>query len=200
MKKFTLIFALAFISHLALAQNGAFGPRFSLLSTELSLSENVNNAQSGDAEFGYQFGVFARIGIRKSVMLMPEILFSDTQATISNNNQRADLDFNQINVPFNFGVKLLFLRLQVGPSFNFITKAESNLNGTIQDISDNYRKATVGYQVGVGMDLLNLFALDLKYDGALQDINKQSVLGFESDQRQKMLVFSVGLKLVSGKK
>ncbi len=181
------------------AQNGAFGPRVSLISNELSLSDNVNNAQSGDAEFGYQFGVFSRIGLGKSFMLMPELLFSDTQATVSTNNTQANLDFNQINVPVNLGLKFLFFRLQAGPSFNFITKAESNINGTIEDIKDNYKSATVGYQLGVGMDLLNFLALDLKYDGALSDINKEGVVGVSADQRQKMLIFAVGIKLISGK-
>lgn len=182
-----------------MAQNGAFGPRLSLLSNKLSLSDNFNNAQSGNAEFGYQFGVFSRIGLGKSFMLMPEVLFSDTQATISSNNTQADLDFNQINVPVNLGLKFLFFRLQAGPSFNFITKAESSINGTVQDIKDNYKSATVGYQVGVGMDLLNFLALDLKYDGALSDINKDGVVGVSADQRQKMLVFAVGIKLINGK-
>lgn len=185
--------------NLVMAQNGAFGPRLSLLSNKLSLSDNFNNAQSGNAEFGYQFGVFSRIGLGKSFMLMPEVLFSDTQATISSNNTQADLDFNQINVPVNLGLKFLFFRLQAGPSFNFITKAESSINGTVQDIKDNYKSATVGYQVGVGMDLLNFLALDLKYDGALSDINKDGVVGVSADQRQKMLVFAVGIKLINGK-
>lgn len=200
MKKIYLFLLILFLGFTAHAQNGAFGPRVSLLSNNLSVSDNVNNVSSGDAEFGYQFGVFARLGLGKSFMLMPEVLFSDTQATISSNNTQADLDFNQINVPINFGLKIAFLRVQAGPSFNFLTKAESDINGTIQDVTDNYKSATVGYQVGVGMDLFNFLALDLKYDGALSDINEDSVIGINADQRQKMLVFAVGIKLISGKK
>lgn len=49
------------------------------------------------------------------------------------------------------------------------------------------------------MDLLNFLALDLKYDGALSDINKDGVVGVSADQRQKMLIFTVGIKLISGK-
>ncbi|WP_420385552.1 porin family protein [Roseivirga sp.] len=199
MKRIFLLLLCCGVFNTMMAQNGAFGPRVSLLSNELSVSDNVNNVSSGDAEFGYQFGVFARLGLGKSFMLMPEVLFSDTQATITSNNTRADLDFNQINVPVNFGIKILFLRVQAGPSFNFLTKAESDINGTIQDVKDNYKSATVGYQVGVGMDLLNFLALDLKYDGALSDINEGGAGGFSADQRQKMLVFAVGIKLISGK-
>ena len=199
MKKIFMLMFLFGAIQATLAQNGAFGPRVSLLSNELSISDNVTNVQSGDAEFGYQFGVFTRLGLGKTFMLMPEILFSNTQSSVSANNTQADLSFNQINVPVNLGLKLLFFRLQAGPSFNFITKAESDINGTIEDIKDNYKSATVGYQVGVGMDLLNFLALDLKYDGALSDINKDGVVGVSADQRQKMLVFAVGIKLISGK-
>lgn len=199
MKKIFLLLLCCGVFNTMMAQNGTFGPRVSLLSNELSVSDNVNNVSSGDAEFGYQFGVFARLGLGKSFMLMPEVLFSDTQATVTSNNTRADLDFNQINVPVNFGIKILFLRVQAGPSFNFLTKAESDINGTIQDVKDNYKSATVGYQVGVGMDLLNFLALDLKYDGALSDLNEDGAVGLNADQRQKMLVFAVGIKLISGK-
>lgn len=196
---FTLLILIC-LAQLAFAQNGAFGPRVSLVSTNLSVADNINNVQDGSAEFGYQFGVFARLSLGKSFMLMPELLFSDSNASVSVNNTNADLDFNQIDVPVLLGMKFLFLRLQAGPSFKFLTSAESTINGTVQDIKDNYRSTTVGYQVGVGMDLLNLLAIDLKYDGSLSDINEDGIGGINADQRQRMLILSVGLKLISGKK
>ena len=58
----------------------------------------------------------------------------------------------------------------------------------------------MGYQVGVGMDLLNLLSVDLKYEGSLSDINEDGLGGLSADQRSKTLILSVGLKLISGKK
>ena len=187
------------LANAALAQNGAFGPRVSLISTSLSIEDNITSVQEGSAEFGYQFGVYSRLSLGESFMLMPELLFTNTSAVVSQNNTQIDLNFNRIDVPVLVGVKFLFFRLQAGPSFSFLTNAESDVSGTIEDISDNYKSTTVGYQAGVGMDLLNLFSIDLKYDGSLSDINEDGKGGLNADQRQRTLVLSIGLKLISGK-
>lgn len=200
MRKILALALLLVIAQFTYGQNGAFGPRVSLISTNLSIADNVSNIQEGSAEFGYQFGGFIRLSLGKTFMLMPEVLFTDTNATVSLNNTNADLDFNRIDVPVLLGMKFLFLRLQAGPSFSFLTSAESDIGGTIEDISQDYKSTTVGYQIGVGMDLLNLLAIDLKYDGSLSDINEDGIGGIQADQRPRTLVLSVGLKLISGKK
>lgn len=201
MKKFITIVLLVLGTQWAMAQGGAFGPRVSLVSTDLSLESNLNAVQAGDAEFGYQFGVFARLSLnkKKSVMLMPELLFTNTSAVITQNNVQADLGFNKIDLPVLLGVKFLFFRLQAGPSFSFLTSAESDIGGTVTDIKDNYNSTTVGYQAGVGMDLLNLLAVDLKYEGNLSNFADASSF-LNTDQRQSQIVLAVGLKLISRKK
>lgn len=197
MKKMITLLGLLLAAQISMAQGGAFGPRVALVSTDLNLENNIQAVQAGDAEFGYQFGVFARLNLG-SVMLMPELLFTDTNSSITQNNVRADLDFNKIDVPVLLGVKFLFLRLQAGPSFSFLTKAESDVNGTIEDIKDNYNSTTVGYQAGVGMDLLNLLAIDLKYEGNLSNFADASSF-INTDQRQNQVVLAVGIKLISRK-
>ena len=198
MKKIYYLLAMIMVTNFTMAQGGAFGPRVSLVSTELNLENNLQAVQAGSAEFGYQFGVFARLNLGP-VMLMPELLLSDTQSSITQNNVQADLSFNKIDVPVLLGVKFLFLRLQAGPSFSFLTKAESDVGGTVQDIKDNYNSTTVGYQAGVGMDLLNLLAIDLKYEGSLSNVADASNF-LNTDQRQSQIVLAIGLKLISRKK
>ena len=201
MKKYFTIVLLVLSTQLALAQGGAFGPRVSLVSTDLSLESNLNAVQAGSAEFGYQFGVFARLSLtkKKNIMLMPELLFTNTNSSITQNNIQADLGFNKIDLPVLLGVKFLFFRLQAGPSFSFLTSAESDIGGTVTDIKDNYNSTTVGYQAGVGMDLLNLLAVDLKYEGNLSNFADASSF-LNTDQRQSQIVLAVGLKLISRKK
>jgi len=198
MKRIFFAVSLLLAAQYAMAQGGAFGPRVALVSTDLNLENSIQAVQAGDAEFGYQFGVFARLKLGP-VMLMPELLFTDTNSSITQNNVQADLDFNKIDVPVLLGVKLLFLRLQAGPSFSFLTKAESDVGGTIEDIKDNYNSTTVGYQAGVGMDLFNLLAIDLKYEGSLSNFADASTF-LNTDQRQSQIVLAVGIKLISRKK
>ena len=199
MKKLIYTALCLLIVQLSMAQGGAFGPRVSVVSTNLSLSENIAQVQEGDAEFGYQFGVFARLKLGP-VMLMPELLFTDTQSTVSQNNTQVDFDFNKIDLPILLGVKFLFLRLQAGPTLSFLTSADQTIGGVTEDIIDNYNSTTVGYQAGVGMDLLNLLAIDLKYEGNLSNF-ADALPGFiNTDQRQNQIVLAVGLKLISRKK
>ena len=197
MKHIIIALGLLLAAQISMAQGGAFGPRVALVSTDLNLENNIQAVQAGDAEFGYQFGLFARLNLGP-VMLMPELLFTDTNSSITQNNVQADLDFNKIDVPVLLGVKFLFLRLQAGPSFSFLTKAESDVGGTVEDIKDNYNSTTVGYQAGVGMDLLNLLAIDLKYEGNLSNFADASNF-LNTDQRQSQIVLAVGLKLISSK-
>ena len=201
MKRIIIAMSLLLAAQVTMAQGGAFGPRIALVSTDLNLENNIQAVQAGDAEFGYQFGVFARLSLtkKKNIMLMPELLFTNTNSVITQNNIQADLGFNKIDLPVLLGVKFLFFRLQAGPSFSFLTSAESDIGGTITDIKDNYNSTTVGYQAGVGMDLLNLLAVDLKYEGNLSNFADASNF-INTDQRQNQIVLAVGLKLVSRKK
>ena len=126
MTRYFLTFCLLLCCYLLPAQGGAFGPRVTLVSTDLSLDSNVQAVQAGSAEFGYQFGVFARLKLGP-IMLMPELLLTDSNASLTQNNTQVDLDFNKVDMPVLLGFNIFFLRLQAGPSFSFLTKAESDV-------------------------------------------------------------------------
>lgn len=171
-----------------------FGPRLNLTSTNLSLKENVQNVEEGDAEFGYQIGAFLRVKVPLvGIYVQPEVLFSNPNSSLNINSQKIDYDFNQIDVPVMIGWKLGPVRLNAGPSFRFVTSAEvTDPNGVVTDVKENYKDSTVGYQVGAGFDLWKL-VFDLKYEGSLGDIAEEaSLIG---DQRINQWVFGVGFKL-----
>ena len=191
---------LLFIGYSASAQID-FGPRVALTSTTMSLSENLNEVQEGDAEFGYQFGVFLRFKVPiLGLYAQPELLFSSPNSTISVNNQDLDLSFNQIDLPVMIGGKIGPLRINAGPSFRFLTNAESDFAGTVNDVKENYKDVTVGYQAGIGIDVLR-FVIDLKYEGSFGDVNDGfslpggQVTFDQVDQRVNQWVFAVGFKL-----
>lgn len=196
MKKLILTFMLLAIGFGANAQID-FGPRVTVTSTKLSLKDNVTAIEEGDRDFGYQFGAFLRVKVPiVGLYVQPEALFSKTGATFQDGTDDIDLSFNQIDVPVMLGAKVGPLRLQAGPSFRFLTKAETDINGTVQDVKENYKDTTVGYQAGVGIDLLKYLALDLKYEGSMSDISEDAGgSGFAVDQRVNQWVFAVGIKL-----
>ena len=198
MKKYFLMLALVFIGYSASAQF-TLGPRVTVTSSNLNLRDNVTNVQEGDAEFGFQYGIFARFKVPIiGLYAQPEILFTQTESTVSVANQDVDLSFNRIDVPILLGGKVGPLRINAGPVLSFLTNAESDIAGTVADIQDNYSSTTVGFQAGVGIDILK-FVIDLKYEGALSEsFGDQINVGaasFATDERASQLVLAVGFKL-----
>ena len=198
MKKLIIVCLALFVANCAMAQSIAFGPRFGLISSDIKMKDNVAQVQEGDAEFGYQFGLFARFKLL-GLYVQPEVLFTDTQSTISVDQGGVDpntvkLGFNKIDIPIMLGYKFGPVRVNAGPSFSFLTDAEQEgLTGAAQDVKDNYEDFTVGYQAGVGIDLLR-FIFDLKYEGNLSTFG-ESIGGFQTDQRQSQWIFGIGFKL-----
>ena len=59
MKKLVMICLLMALGFSASAQF-SLGPRVTLVNSKLTLKDAVANVEEGDAEFGYQFGIFMR--------------------------------------------------------------------------------------------------------------------------------------------
>lgn len=197
MKRLLFAFMLLTTGYGALAQID-FGPRVNLTSTNLSLSDNVTNIREGDAEFGYQLGAFLRIQVPIiGIYVQPEALLSKQSSSVNINSQKADLTFNQIDVPVMIGFKLGPLRVNAGPSFRFLSGADLEVPGSPkEDVQEYYKNSTVGFQAGVGIDLFK-FVFDLKYEGSFSDINEEitSMSPVGVDQRPSQIVFGVGFKL-----
>ncbi len=198
MKKLILTFALVLIGFSASAQF-TLGPRVTLISSNLNLREEIANVQEGDAEFGFQYGLFARFKVPViGLYVQPELLFSSTESTITSSAQNVDLSFNRVDVPIMIGGKVGPLRINAGPSLSFLTSAESDVSGTVTDIKDNYSSTTVGFQAGVGIDLLK-FVIDLKYEGSLGEKFGDAITvagnSFATDERPSQIVLGIGFKL-----
>ena len=198
MKKLLIVCLLMTIGFGASAQF-SLGPRVTLTSTNLDLREEVANVKAGDAEFGFQYGLFMRLKVPVvGLYVQPELLFSKTESTITSGAQNVDLSFNRVDVPVMIGGKIGPLRLNAGPAFSFLTSAESDVAGTVSDIKNNYSSTTVGFQAGIGVDILK-FVIDLKYEGSLSqkfgDAITVSGNSFATDERPSQIVLGIGFKL-----
>lgn len=198
MKKLILTLALAVIAVGASAQV-TLGPRVTLISANLDLREEVANVQAGDAEFGFQYGLFVRVKVPViGLYVQPELLFSKTESSITSSAQNVDLAFNRVDVPIMIGGKIGPLRINAGPSLSFLTSAESDVAGLVTDIKDNYSNTSLGFQAGIGIDILK-FVIDLKYEGALGDKFGDAITvggnSFSTDERASQIVLAVGFKL-----
>ena len=193
MKKYFLsiaIVAMAVISAKAQFSLGAkAGINFSKINTS-----NVSESSIT----GYQAGLFARFG--SSLYLQPEAYLGSSGGKFAFNNSGGTVTtdgkvrFTTLNVPLligkGFGGDNLNFRVMAGPVFSYVLdKNQSftdNVSGAYQDFGD-YKKSTLGYQAGAGIDVGHITA-DFRYEGGLTKINQNY------GQRQNLWALSVGFK------
>lgn len=198
MKK--LVFVLLFVlSSLAVhAQNSGFGLKAGLSSTQLDFEKE--QLVPSNAQTGYHLGVFARFG-GIGFFVQPELLFTQTSGSFriesssfpSQSPIEYEAKFNRLDVPVMAGLRVLkVIRLMAGPVASF------NINSSLKDASNtvkavDFKKATLGYQAGVGVDLGNL-SIEGKYEGGLSNFT-ESIGTYTADNRLNQWVLSLGFKL-----
>jgi hypothetical protein len=155
------------------------------------------------AKYGFHGGVFVRLTFF-GVYIQPELLFSTrtNEYTITNVQTTAATvakqSFNKLDIPVMLGFKLGPLRLNAGPSGSLLINSPKDII-TNPDFKNNYNRMTIGYQAGLGFDLLNFLTFDLRYEGSLKKYQNQiqSLVGtktkYNLDDRPNAFLFSVGI-------
>jgi len=153
----------------------------------------LQNAKA--AEWGFQGGLFMRASFA-GLYIQPEFLI----ATASNSVTYEDVEeggsiiynqkFNKLNIPVLIGFKLGPLRINAGPAASvMISDPKEIIEGA------TYKKATFGYQAGVGFDLFKKLTFDLRYEGNLNQFGDEITIGGETftlDDRTGALLVQVG--------
>jgi hypothetical protein len=205
MKKLVLVLLVFLGSLSAYAQKNGFGLKGGLSSTQVNFEGD--QLVPSDAQLGYHLGVFARFG-GIGFFVQPEVLFTQTSgkfklelppasstspANYGTSPANYEAKFNRLDVPVMAGFRLLkIIRVMAGPiaSFN-IDSSLKEAGTTVQNI--DFKKATLGYQTGVGVDLGNL-TFEGKYEGGLSRFT-ENVGSYTADNRLNQWVLSVGFKL-----
>ncbi len=208
MKKLTLLAITLMISSLSYGQFFTLGPKIGFSSSKLKLSDNIDAIKEKDAQLGFHAGLFTRFSLG-GFYVQPEALFTSvdgqvqiTEGGSSPSNQIVDLEYNKLDVPVMFGTRFLkIFRLQAGPTASLLLSADakSSLSGVKEDVKSSYKDATLGYQLGFGVDISRL-VIDLKWEGNLSSFGDDlSLFGqtFQTDQRNRLLTLSVGFKLIN---
>ena len=100
MKKLLFVCLMMVMGFAASAQF-TLGPRVTLTSTNLDIREDIANVKAGDAEFGFQYGLFMRLKVPViGLYVQPELLFSKTESTITTTANNVDLSFNRVDGKF----------------------------------------------------------------------------------------------------
>jgi len=197
MKKLALIVLVTLSSLSLYAQKNGVGIKGGLSSTQVNFEGE--QLVPSDAQMGYHLGVFARFG-GVGFFVQPEVLFTQTRGQFVEISSLSSVPpinyeakFNRLDVPVMAGFRMLKIsRVMAGPiaSFN-IDSSLKEAGTTVQNI--DFKKATLGYQTGVGVDLGNL-SIEGKYEGGLSKFTDK-IGSFTTDNRLNQWVLSVGFKL-----
>jgi len=197
MKKLALIVLVTLSSLSLYAQKNGVGIKAGLSSTQVNFKGE--QLVPSDAQMGYHLGVFARLG-GVGFFVQPEVLFTQTSGQFLEISSLSSIPpinyeakFNRLDVPVMAGFRILkIIRVMAGPiaSFN-IDSSLKEAGTTVQNI--DFKKATLGYQTGVGVDLGNL-TFEGKYEGGLSKFT-ENVGSYTADNRLNQWVLSVGFKL-----
>lgn len=204
-------------SSFATAQNRNFkigikaGTNLSSLSGDDLISSNDPSIRIGDKSTrltGFVGGVFFRLG--SSVFIQPELLLSQKGGTfnvfrggVNNQDNEVKVRFSNLDVPVLFGIRIGdVLRINAGPVASLRLSENGGLRDALNEVGatsveDNFKRAALGYQVGIGFDIGNL-NLDLRYEGNASNIIDASTVSsnFNSQLKRKNNLFQATLGFV----
>ncbi|MDD2196985.1 MAG: porin family protein [Bacteroidales bacterium] len=213
-----LISTLMVVSLAANAQFLRFGVKGGVSSSTVKIDKTTfstpDNAQSfiveqGDSKMGLHFGLFGRIQVL-GFYVQPELLFTQSKGEViltEITNETSPIEsireqkFNKFDIPVIVGWKLGPARIGIGPVASFMLSEKDGLKDKLADVTNetvksNFKNATFGYQVGVGLDILKFATLDVRYEGNLSKLGDGvNIAGkhHRFDQRNPQWIFSLGI-------
>lgn len=164
--------------------------------------ENVRISTLNDATIGFHAGAMAQVNFL-GVFIQPELLFSSIGSEVRVVDLEDDAvsrirsqNYSKLDFPVLVGKRFGPARVGIGPVGTIMLSTDSELNEL--GYKEKFNSATFGYQIGIGLDVLSRFALDVKYEGNLSRLGSGMMVGGqerEFDLRSRQLIFSVGIFL-----
>lgn len=179
MKKFTVLAAALLISVSAMAGNNlpfiSFGLKagYTANQSKIDYKELLNVKKNAS---GFNAGLVARVDFPVvPIFVQGELVYdwgkyNDMELPMSSNP--VSVTTNNLSVPVLVGVgigssNIVKIRANVGPVFNLMSKAKFNNAPEITVAEDLFRRQTVTWTAGIGVDLFNIM-IDVRYNGVFK--------------------------------
>jgi len=202
-KLFTLLLLLTAITT-TYSQSTRFGIKGGInfgstggLDTFSEFTENLS--LDSESRLGYHVGVFGNLEFL-GLFVQPEIVFTKLNTQFESVTN-IDSSLSKIDIPLLFGVDIVGpFNLKVGPSFQYIIDNEiEGLNIPTEGIQDPESTFTIGYQLGLGVNIGRL-GIDIRYEASFQDntIISNTVIensGFVADARPTQWILGLSYSL-----
>jgi hypothetical protein len=204
MRRITLLTLFCFMIIPAFAQLD-FGIKGGLNLTNISadvLAGDYYIQSKPGSKIGYHGGVFLRASLF-GIYLQPELLLTSVASEFTVTDQSVDPPLEElanqrigrVDIPVLVGVRLGTLRLGAGPVGSIIVSNKSDLTD-ITGYEAKLKSATIGYQLGVGLDVWKL-CFDIRYEGNLSKLGDHIDIGGSTvnlDSRARQVIFSLGYR------
>jgi hypothetical protein len=169
------------------------------IKTIASGTSNITIDAISTAKYGFHGGLFLRLSLL-GIYIQPELLLSsrtNEYALTGTNVPTVKQSLTKLDIPVMVGFKLGPIRINAGPSANMLLNQPKDIISS--STYDNVKsKMTVGYQAGVGLDILKRLTIDLRYEGSLKKYetkikNLTNGSTINLDDRANAFLLSVGL-------
>jgi len=214
MKKTAGIFVILILTvSVASAQLVQFGVKGGVNFSKLKF-DDIKNVTSNGKEYnlmesnaftGFHVGVMTRVNLF-SLFIQPELYFNTAGGKVvvqelqsSGTDYKTytrNVKFSKIDLPVMTGLKVGPVRVNAGPVASIILSTQSGLNEIIPELSTMAKSATIGYQVGFGVDLFKFVTLDYRFEGSLSKWGDKITVGgqdYAFDSRGNMSMISLGI-------
>lgn len=130
-----------------------------------------------NSSFGIHFGIHTQFsaGI---VFVRPDLVFNSntfnyrvTDVLNSSVTYLAKERYQYLDIPVMIGVKLNPLKVMCGPVGHIFIANQSKLVEELKDLTTDFDRFTLGYQVGLGVDFFQI-GFDLRYEGNLDKLGE----------------------------
>lgn len=148
-----------------------FGIKGGIQTQSMKIQDLTWNDLSKSNNFGFQLGGMVQIPLGP-IYLQPELVYSSARFKLSGELPKefgsadacAKYSVNNIQMPVLVGMKLLFVRVFLGPSFTLMNDTSNKTDSGGVTVNATVTKPTVGFQVGAGVEI-GKFNVDIRYDG-----------------------------------
>ena len=171
---FLLVFALASVSRIALAQDNAMrvGIKGGLNVTNLY----VDDVDSENPRYGFHVGVYTQLFESDVFAIQPEVLYSTKGTRAEDSNGSLDFNLNYLDIPVLAVFKLGdAAEIHVGPYFGYLLSANVNANSDgglgfeTEPNRDNFKSWDYGLAAGIGFNA-GPVQIGARYNYGLQKI------------------------------
>lgn len=191
-----IVLATSTIASAQILQGGLKGG-LNLNSSNVELKGNFND-KALDAiknNAGYHIGLMGRLNFG-GLYVQGEALYNRNSYSYVIGQDEIKVKENKLSLPIVAGFKILFLRAYAGPRFDInlgdnVTKSLTNTN----DIQMAFDNRWIGYQAGVGIDLMKTISIDFSYNGYFKAPNQQYTANnqkFTVKQKTRQFWISIG--------